>query len=234
MPDESLFLKALSEFAQTLAHRYEVSDALMHLAEHVVDILDLAGAGVSVRDDDGLLRPVTPVNELTVDLEGTEEAKQEGPCIDAFHDGVLVVERVSDAVERWPAWTARAIDRGIVNVAGVPMRAGDDVIGAINLYSARHEPFTEAELQTAQVLADMASAYVVGASELDKSRRTNEQLQAALESRVVIEQAKGLIAGERGVSVDEAFEVLRSHARRRGASLRSVAEAVVRLGMRPG
>lgn len=234
VPDENMFLKALSEFARTLSRRYEVSDALLHLAEHVVDILALAGAGVSVRDPSGLLRPVTPVNEVTVDLEGTEEARQEGPCIDAFHTGELVVERVADARERWPAWCARALERGVVYVAGVPMRADQDVIGAMNLYSARDEPFTQAELHTAQVLVDMASAYVVGASELEKSRRTNEQLQAALDSRVVIEQAKGILAGEQGITVDEAFELLRAHARQRGASLRSVADAVVRLGMRPG
>lgn len=233
VPDQLLFLKALSEFAQTLARRYEVGDALLHLAEQVVEILDVVGTGVSVRDDSGLLRPVTPVNDLTVDLEGTEEARQEGPCIDAFHTGELVVARVADAAGRWPTWCGRAMDRGVVHVAGVPLRAGDEILGAMNIYSGRAEPFSEAELQTAQVLADMASVYVLSASELEKSRRTNEQLQAALDSRVVIEQAKGLLAGERGVSLEEAFEVLRTHSRQRGASLRTVAEAVVQLGMRP-
>lgn len=234
VPDQLLLLKTLSEFAQTLPRRYEVGDALLQLGERVIEILDLAGAGVSVRDDGGLLRPVTPVNALTVDLESAEEARQEGPCIDAFHSGELVVEQVSDALERWPAWSRRARELGVVHVAGVPMRAESDVIGAINIYSTREAAFTAEELRTAQVLADMATAYVVAASELELSRRTNEQLQAALESRIVIEQAKGVIAGERGISVEEAFELLRAHARGRGATLRSVAEAVVRLGLRPG
>jgi AmiR/NasT family two-component response regulator len=83
------------------------------------------------------------------------------------------------------------------------------------------------------VLADIATGYVVHASELNRTRRINEQLQAALESRVLIEQAKGLLAGERSITLDQAFAILRAHARSRNASLQSVAQAVVELGLRP-
>lgn len=233
VPDQDLLLRVLSDFAATLARRYDISEVLFKLADRVTEILDLVGAGVSVKDEHGRLRPVTPANELTAELEGTEEARQEGPCVDAFHGGELVVARVADAVDRWPAWCEHALQRGVVNVAGVPLRADAEVLGAMNIYSGRDEPFTEAELQVAQLLGDMAAGYIIGASALEQSRRTAEQLQRALETRVMIEQAKGVLAGERDISVDEAFRLLRRHARDRGVPLHTVADAVVRLGLRP-
>jgi AmiR/NasT family two-component response regulator len=113
------------------------------------------------------------------------------------------------------------------------MRLDDEVLGAMNIYSAEPRLWTDDEIATAQVLADMATSYLVNASELEKSRRTSEQLQEALQSRVVIEQAKGILSAERRISMDEAFETLRRHARNHNANLRAVADAVVNLGLRP-
>jgi GAF domain-containing protein len=227
-------MRVLSEFAHTLARRYEISDVLYRLADHMVEILDLAGAGVSVGDEDGRLRPVTPINDLTRHLEAKEEEYQEGPCVDAFQDGRVVVEQIGDEQRgRWPRWSKEAEKLGVLNVAGIPMRIGDEVLGAVNLYRTDERPWTDAELTAAQVLTDMATSYLLGASELERHRRTTEQLQAALESRVVIEQAKGILAAERNIDVDKAFELLRAHARRRRVAVKVVAEAVVQLGLRP-
>lgn len=233
MPDQDLLLRVLSDFAASLARRYDISEVLFRLADRVVEILDLVGAGVSVKDEQGLLRPVTPANELTAQLEGTEEERQEGPCVDAFHAGELVVARVADAIDRWPAWSEHALQKGVIHVAGVPLKADTEVLGAMNIYSGRDEPFSDAELQVAQLLGDMAAGYIIGASALEQSRRTAEQLQQALDSRIIIEQAKGVLAGERDISVDEAFRLLRRHARTKGVPLHTVSEAVVRLGLRP-
>ncbi len=224
----------LSEFAHTLANRFEVSEVLYRLAEHVVEILGVAGTGVSVVDDAGKLRPVTGINELTTGLEAAEERLQEGPCVDAFHQGaVVVVADLDEDGHRWPNWTAEAKERGVRAVIGVPLRVREDSLGAMNIYSDTPRQWRQSEVRVARVLTDMASSYVANASDLEQSHRTTEQLREALDSRIIIEQAKGVLAAEMGIDVDQAFVVLRDHARRHSASLRSVAHGVVHLGLRP-
>jgi GAF domain-containing protein len=232
--DERLLLEVLSDFAHTLAGRFDVSEVLYRLAENVVSILGVAGAGVSVVDDEGRLRPVTWINELTAQLERVEEANQQGPCVDSFLQGVVIrVPRLSEETGHWPEWCAEAKRHGVEAVLGVPLRAGETVIGAMNVYSIEARQWRDDDVQVAQVLTDMAAGYVANASDLEQSRRVTEQLTEALESRIIIEQAKGMLASEYRISVDEAFKVLRSHSRRHGASLRALADAVVNLGLRP-
>jgi GAF domain-containing protein len=232
--DEELLTRVLSEFAHTLADRFEVSEVLYRLAEHVVDILAVAGTGVSVVDENGDLRPVTGINELTTGLEAAEERLQEGPCVDAFHQGeLIVVTDLDEQAHRWPRWAAEAKERGVRAVIGLPLRVRTDSLGAMNIYSDRPRQWRQAEIRVARVLTDMAASYVANASDLEQSQRTTEQLREALDSRIIIEQAKGVLAAEMGVDVDQAFQVLRSHARRHSVSLRSVAHGVVHLGLRP-
>jgi transcriptional regulator with GAF, ATPase, and Fis domain len=233
MADEKLLSAALSEFARTLVKRFAISDVLDDLAQRVTLVLGIAGAGVSLREGDRL-RFVTAVDERTTNLERIQEREQAGPCIDAWRSGeVVTVADLRATAGAWRAYGQAARAAGIVAVAGVPMSVERTVIGALDLYDARVNEWDRDDLAAARVLADMATSYVVNASELDRQRRTTEQLQEALDSRIVIEQAKGIIAAERGVSVDEAFEVLRRHARSRNTHLRAVADAVVNLGLRP-
>jgi GAF domain-containing protein len=232
--DQRRMLAALSEFTHTLANQFEVSQVLYELAEHVVKILGVAGAGVSVVDEAGLLRPVTGVNQLTTELELVEEGLQEGPCVDAFAEGrTVVVVDLGTEGGAWPRWSAAAREQGVRAVLGIPLRVRDTSLGAMNIYSAEKRQWRDAEIDVARVLCDMAASYVANASDLEHARRTTEQLQEALESRVIIEQAKGVLASELQCSIDDAFTVLRDHARRHGVTLRSVAEGVVKLGLRP-
>jgi GAF domain-containing protein len=231
--DEELLTRVLSEFAHTLANRSEVGEVLLRLAEHVTEILHVAGVGVSVVDLEGRLRRVTSINELTDNLEAVEEEHQEGPCVDAFRRGEVVQVADLAGLGRWPAWSTEAARLGVRAVAGIPLRTRDQSLGAMNLYSTEVRNWRQAEIRAARVLADMAASYVVNASDLAASQRTAEQLQRALETRIVVEQAKGILAGEQRISVDEAFSLLRDHSRRHGASLREVAKAVVDLGLRP-
>jgi GAF domain-containing protein len=233
--DEELLTTVLSEFAHTLTSRFDVSEVLYRLAEHVIEILRVEGAGVSVVDEDGKLRPVTAPNELTRKLEACEEEHQQGPCVDAFRDcTVVVVPNLLDGCdEKWPDWCREADSLGVRAVLGVPLRVQDQSLGAMNIYNSEPRDWRDSEVRVAQVLCDMAASYVSNASDLDQARRTTEQLQEALESRIIVEQAKGALAAEQRISVDEAFHILRDHSRRHGASLRSVAEAVVNLGLRP-
>jgi GAF domain-containing protein len=231
--DQALFLRTLSEFARTLVVSYEIADVLYDLADRTTKLLDVAGAGVSLGSG-GRLRFVTGVNEATIRVEQAQERAQEGVCVEAFTSGKTVI--VSDLAEvdgRWVDFEKQARSVGFASVVGIPMRLDDEVLGAVNVYSGETRSWSDDEIATAQVLADMATSYLVNASELEKSRRSAEQLQEALQSRIVIEQAKGILSAERKISVDEAFEVLRKHARDHNANLRAVAQAVVSLGLRP-
>jgi GAF domain-containing protein len=233
MADQRLLMRALSEFAGTLAEGYSVSDVLHDLAEQVTAVLGVDGAGVSVQDGDEL-HFVTALDERCAMLEGVQEAGQAGPCVDAWRSGKsVVVADLRDYPHSWGGYEQAARKAGVVALAGVPMRCGSQSIGTLDLYSTTPRQWSDDDLECARILADMATSYVIHASELDRQRRLVGQLREALDSRIVIEQAKGIVAAERQVSVDAAFELLRRHARSHSAPLRSVAEAVVNLGLRP-
>ncbi len=233
MADQELLTHAVSEFARTLARGSAISEVLTDLAERVTAALGVAGAGVSILES-GEFRFSAASDERSANLERAQEAGQAGPCVDACLTGkVVAAAGLPETSPGWGAYQQAARDAGIVAVASVPMRHDGKSIGTVGLYSASRRDWSADDLRAAGILADMATGYLVQAWELDRQCRVNEQLQEALDSRIVIEQAKGVLAAERRISVDEAFEVLRRHARSHSASLRSVAEAVVSLGLRP-
>jgi len=232
MADQELLVRALSDFARTLAGEFAVSDVLHDLAERVTEVLGVPGAGVSLAGG-GRVRFVAAIDEMAAAIERVQEETQEGPGVDAYRAGKLVlVADLCDAPGRWPAFAARARELGIVAVAGIPMHWNRTPLGTLDMYATARRDWSAAEVDMAQVLANMATCYIAHASELERSRRTVEQLQEALESRIVIEQAKGMLAAERGISVNEAFELIRGHARSHSASLRAVGEGIVNLGLR--
>jgi hypothetical protein len=224
--------EALVSFARTLARGYDISDVLHDLVEHVTAVLGVTGAGVSLVEDSHL-RFVTANREAVTALERAQESERQGPCIDALAAGrAVLVPRLVDRAATWPAYVARAQQVGIVSVASVPLTNASP-IGALDLYDDRPHEWTEEELTATRIFADIATGYVLGASELQRERRTVEQLQQALDSRIVIEQAKGILSADEKITLDEAFARLRRHANNHNATLRSVAEAVVHLGLRP-
>jgi GAF domain-containing protein len=223
----------MAAFARTMAQRFAISDALHDLVQRLGAVLELDGAGVSL-EESGRLRFVTANDERSSNLERVQEREQDGPCIDAWRTGeVVAIPDLRRSRGRWPAYEPVALAGGVVAVAGIPMRTNGETIGALDLYAGEPRAWSDEDIMAAGVLADVATGFVVNASELDRQRRLNEQLQAALDSRVVIEQAKGIMAAQRNVSIDAAFELLRNHARNHNSSLRAVAEAVVNLGLRP-
>jgi GAF domain-containing protein len=231
MYDQPLFLKTLSRFAVVLPARYDLETVLTELTESVTAVLGLSGAGVTMADD-GRLRFVTAVSEASGDLERNQEQQQAGPCRDAYDTGDVV--RVTDVREesaRWPEFSAAATHLSVAGVAGIPMRLADQIIGALNLYASRPRVWSDEEIAVAGVLANVATSYVVNASKLRQQEQLTEQLQHALESRVVIEQAKGITAQQNSVTIDQAYQLMRGHARNNNASLRLVAEAIVAVGL---
>ena len=236
MPTDQSLLSVLIRFSRTLVGRFDVSGVLYELSDSVVEVLGAAGAGVSLSDGKGGLQFATSTTEAVAHIEAVQTRSAGGPCHRAFETGaaVLVDDLDADTEPSWAEYRSVAAAEGFRSVAGIPMNAGGRRIGALNLYDAKPRKWSADDVATAQVFADIATSYVVHATDLDKAQQVNVQLQHAVDNRVVIEQAKGLLAGERAISVDQALAVLRSHARNRNVTLRSVADAVVNLGLRPG
>ena len=138
---------------------------------------------------------------------------------------------VREESARWPEFSASATRLSMAGVAAIPMRLADQIIGALNLYSPEPREWSDEDMAVAGVLADVATSYVVNASKLRQQQQLSEQLQEALESRVVIEQAKGITAQQHSVTIDQAYQLMRRHARNNNASLRVVAEAIVAVGL---
>jgi GAF domain-containing protein len=172
------------------------------------------------------------VNKASEELERAQEEQQSGPCRGAYDTGEVV--RVSDVrleSARWPEFSAAATRWSMAGIAGIPMRLDDQIIGAFNLYSAEPREWSDEDIAVAGVLANVATSYVVNASKLRQQEQLREQLQQALESRIIIEQAKGITAQQHTVSVDQAYQLMRGHAHSNNASLRGVAEAIVAVGL---
>lgn len=231
MYDQPLFLQTLSRFAKVLPAQYDLELALVELTESVTAVLGLCGSGVTMAED-GRLRFVAAVSQASGELERIQEQRQSGPCRDAYDSGDVVrVHDVRLESSRWPEFAAAASRLGVAGVAGIPMRLADQVIGALNLYAPEPRAWSEEDLAAAAVLADVATSYVINASKMRQQEQLSEQLQEALESRVVIEQAKGITAQRRGATVEQAYELMRAHARSHNASMREVAEAIVGVGL---
>jgi len=229
--DQQLFLQTLSRFARVLPGHYDVETALSELTESVTMVLALFGSGVTMAGD-GRLRFITAVSEVAGEMERIQEDQQSGPCQDAYDTGgVILVTDVRRESAKWPEFAAAATRLGVAGVAGIPMRLAGEVVGALNMYAAEPREWSDDDIAVACVLADVATSYVINASKIRQQQQLSEQLQQALESRVVIEQAKGITAQLRRVTVDQAYQLMRGHARSNNASMRSVAEAIVAVGL---
>jgi GAF domain-containing protein len=233
MYNQRLFLQTLSRFATILPARYDLQEALRELTESVTAVLGLCGSWVTMADDEGL-RFVTSVSQAWAELERDHAQLHPFPCPcrDAYSTGEVV--RVTDVrleSARWPEFSASATRLSMAGVAAIPMRLADQIIGALNLYSSGPREWSDEDMTVAGVLADVATSYVVNASKLRQQEQLSEQLQEALESRIVIEQAKGITAYKNAVTIDEAYQLMRRHARNNNASLRLVAEAIVAVGL---
>lgn len=230
--DSARLLATLEEYARLLVTDYSVSDALHDLVEGARDMLGIAGTGVSLAADDRLIFAIAQPDAIT-GLERVQEQHQTGPCVEAYRTGQrVVVPDIRAQRDRWPQLVEAAEQVGIEAAAGIPIRLNGTRLGALNLYDDTPRDWADEDLHAAEVLAAMAAGLIANAHRLDQARTTAEQLQKALNSRVVIEQAKGIIAAEAGIPIDDAFERLRTHARSHNLPLRSVAEAVVHLRLK--
>jgi len=228
MVDQPQLHATLREFAHTLVRRYEVGDVLYRLSDHVRDVLDVTGSGVSIREDDDQLVFVTATSNIIEEVERLQDQFGQGPCVEAAATATaVVIDDLRSHEHRWPAFGPAAVDRGLPAMLCIPMHVEGTVVGALNVYHSEPRAWSEEEVGAAQVLAEMATVYVVMVSQLRSAEQLAAQLQHALDSRVVIEQAKGVLARAHEVDVSGAFERLRRHARNNHRNLHDVAAEVV-------
>ncbi len=216
------------DVADTLVADFDVIDFLHTVASHATEMTGAAATGLMLSDLEGGLHYMGASDESARLLELFQIQHAEGPCLDCYRTGARVTEvDLATASARWPAFAAQALASGVVSVHAFPMRLRDQVVGALNVFGTRPLALDPQEARVVQALADLATIAIIQERVIRQAELLTEQLQFALNSRVVIEQAKGAIARSLGVSVAEAFDLLRGHARRERVGLTDLAMTIV-------
>jgi len=225
---EQRLVEAAVVLADTLREDFDLSEVLYDLTASCVELLDVDTAGLLLADEDGRLHTVASSHEGTRLLELFQLQTDEGPCVDCFRTAAPVsCENVPGAGGRWPRFTPQARSEGVRSVHAVPMQVRERVIGGLNLFRCRPGAVPGTDLAIAQSFATAATIGILNTRAKRSSDLLNEQLQNALNSRVIIEQAKGYLAERHQESLTDAFVRMRNHARSHSQRLTTVAREVV-------
>lgn len=214
--------------ADTLVRDFDLTDFFHTLASTCVDVLDATAAGILLVGPSGTLQVVASSEERMRLLELFELQNEQGPCTDCYRSGQPVHEPDLRLTQRWPMFTARALEEGFASVDAIPLRLRDTHLGALNLFNEAPGGLSDHDRKTAQALADVAAIGLLQERAARESQLLTEQLQHALNGRVTIEQAKGILAEQGELSVGDAFARLRDHARATSTTTDKVAEQVIR------
>jgi GAF domain-containing protein len=216
------------EFADTLVEDFDLIEFLQLVTARASELVDATAAGLLLADEHGQLQFMAASDERTELLELFQVQAHQGPCQDCFRQGVPVVNAdLRDADGRWPLFAPRAVAAGFRSVHAFPLRLRSRVIGALNLFGTDPGGLEPGDVRVVQALADVATIGLLQERAVRQSEILTEQLQAALNSRVIIEQAKGALAQIHGISADDAFELLRRYCRAHNLRLSLVAAALV-------
>ncbi|HMG62835.1 MAG TPA: GAF and ANTAR domain-containing protein [Streptosporangiaceae bacterium] len=219
------------ELADTLVAGYDLMEFLQTLTERCVELLEVDAAGLLLAGADGVLRLVAASTEQARMVELLQLQHDEGPCPDSFRTGRAVIVsdiRSPEARARWPRFAAAAAELGLAGVHSLPMRLRDQVIGTLNLFTSTAGSLDPAVARAARALVDVATIGILQERAIRERELVAGQLQTALNSRVVIEQAKGILAERLQTSPDEAFLLLRRYARNHNHALTELAGDVIR------
>lgn len=216
------------ELSDTLVDDFDIIDFLDRLAARCSELLGVSACGILLADHHGALNLVAASTEQARLVELIQLQNSEGPCLDAFTTGRAIQHAdLRDPDPRWPRFSAAAVEEGYLSVQALPMRLRSSVLGAVNLLSEAAGPLTDDTIALGQALADAATIGIVHQRALARQEVVTEQLQAALNSRILIEQAKGFLTHSLGTGVDEAFAVMRTYARSNNRRLTDVANDIV-------
>jgi GAF domain-containing protein len=227
MNREAALSRTFVQLADTLVQDFDVVDFLHGLAVHCVELVDVDAAGLLLADPSDRLHVVGSSSEKVRMLELFELQNSAGPCLESYESGELVAEDDLTQASRWPAFRQRALAAGYRSVQAVPLRLRTEVIGALNLFRSQAGALTSDDLVICRALADVATIGLLQERAVGHAQVLAQQLQTALNTRVVIEQAKGMLAAQARVDTGRAFQLLRRYARDRNLLLGAVAADVL-------
>lgn len=221
--------------ADTLVDDFDVVELFDRLVGDSVRLLDVSAAAILLTTDNQVLEVVASSDEASRLMEVIQLQSKAGPCIDALRTGEAVsVTDADELMRRWPVFGAAVVDAGFTAVYAVPLRLREEKIGALNLYTANANRLSAFDHRIAQALADVATIAILQQRKYTHASVLAEQLRTALNTRIVVEQAKGVVAEYGGVDMGGAFEAIRSYAREHRSKLSAVAQALVGRELDPG
>lgn len=225
---EGPLARAFVKLADTLVADYDIIELCQQLVDDSVELLNATAAGLLLGDHHDTLRVLASSSEQTRLIELFQLQSDAGPCLDAYRTGtqVLVDDLIGQAA-RWPVFGDRVLAEGFRAVYALPLRLRNQRIGAVNLFCARPGALSPADVAVGQALADVATIGILHQRVVARSEIVNEQLQTALNSRIIVEQAKGILAERGQFDMDQAFKVLRAYARNTNTRLAQVARAII-------
>lgn len=225
---EDQLVGAFVTLADSLVDDYDVVDVLQGLIEECVTLFDAAAAGILLLSPTGHLEVIVSTSERSEFVGLMQLRVGEGPCVEAVDTGLVVsVADIDEVSDRWPAFASDARQSGFASIHAIPMRLRDSTLGSLNLFRDRAGPLNVPDAVAAQALADVATISILQQRVIEQSEVAQSQLQRALDSRVVIEQAKGYLAQRRDIDMDAAFTLIRGYARSTRTRLGQIATDVV-------
>ncbi|MEU8900922.1 GAF and ANTAR domain-containing protein [Nocardia sp. NPDC048505] len=237
MSDSELLVSALAKLARLLAAE-DTAAVFEHVINSATDLLVLTGACVlrvwdGLESADGHPAAITGSADRLVELERSQLFAARGPALEAMRRGESVtVTEIGKYLDVWPEYASAAEQQAISSVASIPLRQGEVSVGVVSIYSADRREWSVSDLSVGELLAQLTAGHLVTADRLREKQQLADQLQHALDARIVIEQAKGVIANARNVAPDAAYKLIRAHARRNRISVQAVATGIVELRLR--
>jgi GAF domain-containing protein len=225
---EARLVETFVTLTDSLVADYDVVEVLQTLVDRAVELFDAAGGAIHLFDKRRELHVVASTSERSDFIGLMQLDAGEGPCVQACTTGELVTVESADLLRRrWPRFAEASLESGYDGVHAIPLRLRDEVVGSLNLFRETEGPLNPEDADAAQALADVATISILQQRSLETATVATAQLQRALDSRVVIEQAKGVVATTHDLDMDEAFHLIRAHARANRARLTDVARAIV-------
>jgi GAF domain-containing protein len=225
---ESRLLQTFAELADTLVADYDAVDVLQRLVDTCQEVFDTGAAGILLVGSDGDLEVIASSSEASRIVETLQLGADAGPCIESFRTGAVVsVPDIADVPPDWALFRDGALSQGFASALAVPMRLRDTTIGSLNLLRTAVGELDASDLVAAQALADVATIGILHEQTVRESTELSQQLQTALNRRIVIEQAKGVVAHTHDVGMDAAFNLIRAYARSHQLSVSTVAARLV-------
>lgn len=225
---EARLSTAFVALADTLVSEFDLLDLVHTLIDACTDILDSDAAGLMLSDANGDLQLMASSTEDVDAVEVVQLGAEAGPCWQCFKTGhPVTVGDIEQDADQWPDFQRVALEQGYRSIHATPMRLRGQVIGTMNLLDTKVGVLNERDIALAQSLTDVATIGILQERDSRQLRDLSSQLQGALNSRIIVEQAKGVLAQSLHVSMDEAFRLLRNHARSTNQTLQVVSRDVV-------